>query len=98
GLPLPELGHRSRLWAVNISDGEEVAAWRVDAQEGGLRVFELPLPQQEVERRVSELNQKFIEAEVLAIAKGPVSPPSLATSGVQTEPGARFVAVVAALV
>eukprot|EP00933_Yihiella_yeosuensis_P026452 TRINITY_DN20522_c0_g1_i1.p1 TRINITY_DN20522_c0_g1~~TRINITY_DN20522_c0_g1_i1.p1 ORF type:complete len:184 (-),score=40.53 TRINITY_DN20522_c0_g1_i1:186-737(-) len=51
GLPLPRLSHRSKLRAVNITDGKELGAWRVDAREGALRHFRLPIPPEELKRR-----------------------------------------------
>jgi len=42
GVALPALAHRTRLIAKNVTDGQQLAAWRVDARDGANRHFILP--------------------------------------------------------
>merc|ERR1712151_1073028 len=48
GLVLPSLAHRTLLLASSASNGTELGFWRVDARDGGSRIFVLPIEPEEM--------------------------------------------------
>eukprot|EP00929_Paragymnodinium_shiwhaense_P063196 TRINITY_DN31587_c0_g1_i1.p1 TRINITY_DN31587_c0_g1~~TRINITY_DN31587_c0_g1_i1.p1 ORF type:complete len:593 (-),score=127.14 TRINITY_DN31587_c0_g1_i1:376-2154(-) len=57
---LPPLAHRSLLVATNISDGKDIAVWRIDARPVGMRRFRVPVEAEELNARAHELHARWM--------------------------------------
>lgn len=82
GMTLPPLSHRARLSAMNVTNEEELAVWRIDARDGSRRHFVLPVEKEEYARRsllilqfnsywrelISEMNEAQLHLRSQAIA------------------------------